>query len=123
MYIYTSCCFVAELPFTVLWVHVGESCRSLLEAMEGSKGKKRWVQEILLLVLSIVLLVALGVLLRRYTSRYARLLEEEREKEEREEDEREEAEAAQARQAANGREGGGVGGSSVSVEVAAGSPR
>jgi len=80
---YTLCCFVAELPFTILWVHIGECCRSLLEAMVGrQKGKTHLMQEVLLLVLSVVLLVALGVLMRRYTAKYARHLEEEREKEE-----------------------------------------
>jgi len=94
--IYTLCCFVAELPFTILWVHIGQSCRSLLEAMEGhQKGKTHLMQEILVLVLSVVLLVALGVLMRRYTAKYARYLEEEREKEEAEEVERE-AQAATA---------------------------
>ncbi|TFJ85388.1 hypothetical protein NSK_003347 [Nannochloropsis salina CCMP1776] len=82
--IYSLCVLVAEMPFTILWIHIGRSCRSLLEAMNGHGGGKRrsYWHEILLLVLSIVLLVALGVLMRRYTARYAKYLEEEREKNE-----------------------------------------
>jgi len=110
--VYTLCCFVAELPFTILWVHIGQSTRSLLEAMEGrQRGKSHLLHEILLLVLSVVLLVALGFLMRRYTAKYAKHLEEEREKEEAEEEaEEERRRVAAAAAAAGGRIGDGGGG-------------
>ena len=99
---------MAELPFTILWVHIGQSTRSLLEAMEGrQRGKSHLLHEVLLMVLSVVLLVALGLLMRRYTAKYAKHLNEEREKEEAEEEAEEEKRRVVAAGAAAAAAGGG----------------
>ena len=58
---------------------MGESCRNLLEALNGgNQGKKgRFVQEIGLLVMAVCVISALFFLLRRYTKHYrAKLLAE-----------------------------------------------
>ena len=73
--------FVASLPFTFIWVNLGESTKSLLEALSGkgeAMGKHGFfAQEIALLVVGLLLLVLLVVILKRYTHRYAAVLEAE----------------------------------------------
>eukprot|EP00624_Nannochloropsis_granulata_P004814 evm.model.NODE_34218_length_4864_cov_14.092311.1 len=76
--------------------------------MEGrQRGKSHLLHEVLLMVLSVVLLVALGLLMRRYTAKYAKHLNEEREKEEAEEEAEEEKRRVVAAGAAAAAAGGG----------------
>lgn len=79
-HIFMACTLVAGIPFTVAWVYLGESCRSLLEALQG-KGDDltrhgAYAQELAFLIVGLVVAVALVLLLRRYTRRYTRLIAE-----------------------------------------------
>lgn len=79
-HVFMVCTFVAGLPFSAAWVYLGESCRSLLEALQGKgDGLNRrgaYAQELAFLLVGLVVAVALLVLLGRYTRRYARLIAE-----------------------------------------------
>ncbi len=72
--------FVAGVPFTVAWVYLGESARSLLEALQGKgEGLTRhgaYAQELSFLLVGLAVAIALVLLLRRYTRKYSRLLAE-----------------------------------------------
>ena len=78
-HVFTVCTFMAGIPFTLIWVHLGESTKSLLEALSGrGAGTKKhgfFAQELALLVVGLVLLAALVVVLKRYTQRYSKMLE------------------------------------------------
>jgi uncharacterized membrane protein YdjX (TVP38/TMEM64 family) len=80
-HVFIICTFVASLPFTFIWVNLGESTKSLLEALSG-KGEAMekhgfFAQEVALLVVGLLLLLLLLVILKRYTQQYAAVLEAE----------------------------------------------
>jgi len=80
-HVFIICTFVASLPFTFIWVNLGESTKSLLEALSGKEEAMKkhgfFAQELALLVVGLLLLVLLVVILKRYTQQYAAVLEAE----------------------------------------------
>jgi hypothetical protein len=94
LHVFMLTTLLAGIPFTVAWVYLGESCRSLLEALQGNNNNNNnngqdqdpeqdfnhrhgaYAQELGFLLTGLAVAVALVLLLRRYTRRYSRLLAE-----------------------------------------------
>lgn len=80
-HVFFLCTFVASIPFTLIWVNLGESTKNLLEALNGGGAAMKrhgiFAQELGLLVVGLALLMVLIFILRRYTQRYAAVIEAE----------------------------------------------
>jgi len=72
-HVYFVCCFIANIPYSILFADIGATSHDLVDAMY-SKGHHRVpAVEVTLLVFGVLFIVATVIVLHRYTSKYAKM--------------------------------------------------